>query len=59
VFYVGHAYGKQSGAEVTTPAAAVARWRDGLMVRYKVYLRREDALKDLGVSQDALEPIAP
>ena len=59
VFYVAHAYGKQSGAEVATPAAAVARWRGGLIVHYKANLHKDDALKDLGVSEDALEPIAP
>jgi hypothetical protein len=40
-------------------AAQVAKWRDGLCVFFKVYPRREDALRDLGLSQDALEPIAP
>lgn len=58
-FYVQHVRGRQSGAEVAMPAAQVARWRDGLCVYFKVYARREDALRDLGVSRDALEPIAP
>ena len=39
--------------------ARVCRWRDGLMVYGKAYVHREDALRDLGVSEDALEPIAP
>jgi hypothetical protein len=30
-----------------------------LCVYFKVYARREDALRDLGVSEDALEPITP
>jgi ketosteroid isomerase-like protein len=51
--------GKESGAEVTAPIAQVARWRDGLMVYYKGYLNREEALRDLGISEDSLEPIAP
>ena len=58
-FYVQHVRGRQSGAQVAMPAAQVARWRDGLCVYFKVYARREDALRDLGVSEDALEPIAP
>jgi ketosteroid isomerase-like protein len=51
--------GRQSGAEVTVPAAQVARWRNGLMAYYKGYVHREDALRDVGVAEDALEPIAP
>jgi hypothetical protein len=41
------------------PSALVARWREDLIVSLKGYARREDALSDLGVSEDALEPIAP
>ena len=40
-------------------AASVIRWRDGLIVYFKGYADQEDALSDLGVSQDELEPIAP
>jgi ketosteroid isomerase-like protein len=58
-FDVLHGRGRQSGAEVALPAAAVTRWRDGQCVYFKAYAHREDALRDLGVSQDALEPIAP
>jgi hypothetical protein len=36
-----------------------AKWRDGLCVYVKNYAQKEDALSDLGVSEDALEPIAP
>jgi hypothetical protein len=35
------------------------RWRDGLAVHMKAYAHREDALRDLGVSEDQLEPIDP
>ena len=59
VFYEVHARGRQSGAAVTGRFAQVARWRDGLGVYMKVYAHKEDALKDLGVSEDDLEPIAP
>jgi hypothetical protein len=41
------------------PAAQMARWRDGLIVYYKGYIHREDSLRELGVSEDELEPIAP
>ena len=58
-FYVLHGRGRQSGAEVAMPLAQVVRWRDGLVVYFKVYAHREDALSDLGVSEDSLEPIEP
>jgi hypothetical protein len=29
------------------------------MVYGKAYVHRQDALKDLGISEDALQPIAP
>jgi hypothetical protein len=41
------------------PLAQVLRWRDGLVVYFKAYADREDALSDLGVSADAPQPIAP
>ena len=41
------------------PAVHVFRWRDGLIVYFKSYARREDALSDLGVSEDQLEPTDP
>jgi hypothetical protein len=59
LFYVVHGRGQHSGAEVAMTAAQVVRWRDGLAVHMKNYDRRQDALRDLGVSEDALEPIAP
>jgi hypothetical protein len=39
--------------------AAVAKWRDELYVDLKNYLDRKDALMQLGISEDALEPIVP
>jgi hypothetical protein len=36
-----------------------SRFRDGLIVYLKGYAHREDALRDLGVSEGALEPIDP
>jgi hypothetical protein len=58
-FYVAHARGRQSRAEVAMPNAFVAKWRNDLVVYFKRYLDRQDALRDLGVSADELEPIEP
>jgi ketosteroid isomerase-like protein len=58
-FYVVHGRGQQSGVEVAMPAATVLRVRDGLIVYMKTYTDREEALRDLGVSEDELEPIEP
>jgi hypothetical protein len=58
-FTVLHGRGRRSGAEVVLPIAVVSRLCDGLFVYYRAYIHREDALRDLGVSEDALEPIAP
>jgi hypothetical protein len=37
----------------------VCRWHEGHIDYLKAYIHREDALSDLGVSEDELEPIAP
>jgi ketosteroid isomerase-like protein len=58
-FWTLHGYGSQSGAEVAMPAAAAHRWREGLVVFVKAYAHRAEALSDLGVSHDELEPIDP
>jgi ketosteroid isomerase-like protein len=58
-FYLLRARGQQSGAEVAMPFTQVVKWRDGLMLYFKTYAQRGDALRDLGVLEDALEPIAP
>ena len=58
-FFAYHARGEHSGAEVATPATSVGRWRDGLLTHLTVYLDRANALRDLGVIEDELEPIAP
>ena len=59
MFYVLRGRGRLSGAEVTSQLTQVARWRNNLCVYAKVYTDRDEALKDLGVSEDALEPITP
>jgi ketosteroid isomerase-like protein len=58
-FQVLHGRGSQSGAEVALPGALVARWREGRIAYMKGYTHREDALRDLGVTEDELEPIDP
>lgn len=58
-FYVAKGRGSQSGVEVAQSAAHVAKWRAGLCVHARAYVHREDALRDLGISETALEPIAP
>jgi ketosteroid isomerase-like protein len=59
VFTVLRGRGQQSGVDVELPAAMVVRLRDGFLVNLKGYSHRDDALKDLNVAVDALEPIAP
>jgi hypothetical protein len=51
--------GQHTGAKVAMPIAGVTRWRDDLLVYTKAYVHREDALRDLGVSENELEPIDP
>jgi ketosteroid isomerase-like protein len=58
-FYVFHTRGRQSGLETTMQLAQVARWRDGLCVYMRSYADRDEALAELGVSEDELEPIEP
>jgi ketosteroid isomerase-like protein len=59
LFHVLRGRGRNSGARVAMPNAAAASWREGLIVRLETYIHREDALSDLGVSEDELEPINP
>jgi ketosteroid isomerase-like protein len=58
-FHVVHGRGRYSGVEIGMPFAMVARYREGLIVYWKGYAHRDDALSDLGVSKDKLEPIDP
>ena len=51
--------GRQSGVEVAMSFAQVIRWRDGLVVHLKAYADAEDALSELGISEDRLEWIDP
>jgi ketosteroid isomerase-like protein len=47
------ARGAQSGATGTQPGAFVIQVRDGKIVSYRSYLRREDALEAVGVPEQA------
>jgi ketosteroid isomerase-like protein len=58
-FNVLNGRAQQSGVEVAMPYATVMRWRDDLIIYFKAYAHREDALRDLGVSGEGLEPIVP
>ena len=46
-----HGVGGLSGAHVAMPAFGVATWRDGLCISHKAYPNKQDALRDLGVSE--------
>ena len=59
LFYVLHGRGRQSRADVAMPVAMAATWREGLLVYFRGYADRQDALRDLGISEDTLKPIAP
>jgi hypothetical protein len=59
MFYVLHGRGRHSGVEVAMPAALQTRWREDLIVYLRAYAHRPEALSDMGVSEDALEPILP
>jgi ketosteroid isomerase-like protein len=56
LFTVLHGRGPQSGSEAALPGALVMRARDGLVAYFKAFAHREDALAELGVSEDALGP---
>jgi SnoaL-like domain len=58
-FWTLHGHGSQSGAEVAMRAAGAHRWQEGLAVSVKGYAHREQALRELGVSDGELEPIDP
>ncbi len=58
-FHLLHGRGRQSGAGIAERFAHVHRWRDGLTVRFTAYADQDQALTDLGVSEDAVERIDP
>jgi ketosteroid isomerase-like protein len=58
-YAVLHGRGRQSGLDVALQGAFVTRWHDGRMVYAKGYIHKDDALRDLGVSEDELEAIEP
>jgi ketosteroid isomerase-like protein len=58
-FYLLHGRGGRSGAQVAMGVAVVTRWHDGLMVYFKGYTDRAEALRDLGVTENELRPVDP
>jgi ketosteroid isomerase-like protein len=58
-FHLLHGRGQHSGAKLAERFAHVHRWRDGLIVYFKAYAHQPDALRDLGVSEDSIDPIPP
>ena len=58
-FNVWKGRGRHSGATVAMPVAQIARWRDGLIVHFRGYVHREDAMEELGVNEESLQRIAP
>src|SRR5438128_2704187 len=58
-YHVFHAHGSHSGVQVGMPLTQVGRWSDGLCVYLKSYADRNEALAELGVSEDELKPIEP
>ena len=59
VYTLVHGRGHESRVEVDLTAAMLLKLRDRRIVYFKGYAHREDALKDLGVSEESLRPIAP
>jgi hypothetical protein len=58
-FHALRGRGGRSGAEIAEPYAHVCRWRAGRIIYFKGYSHRQEALKELGVTKDELEPISP
>jgi len=58
-YYVLHGRGLKSGVPIDMSNALVTRWHGGVMNLFRVYAHREDALSDLGLSEESLEPIDP
>ena len=58
-YAVMHARGIGSGAEASLPIAQIWRFNAGRVIYLKTYIERDEALRDLGVSEEALEPARP
>jgi ketosteroid isomerase-like protein len=59
VFTVVRGRGRRSGVEAELATAHLARVREGLVVDYRAYTDRQEALSDLGLSEDEPAPILP
>jgi hypothetical protein len=51
--------GRQSGADVVLAGYQAMTWRGGVVIHFKAYPDKDICLKELGVSEAQLEPIAP
>jgi ketosteroid isomerase-like protein len=58
-FTVWKARGRRSGAQVAMQGALMFRWRGGRAVYGKGYTDRDQAVAELGITENELEPIAP
>ena len=58
-YAVMYARGLGSGAEASLPITQVWRFKAGRVAYLKTYIERDEALRDLGVSEDALQPVPP
>jgi hypothetical protein len=58
-FYALHWRVRSAAWRSPCPNASVASWRDGLLVYFKGYTDRQQAMRDLGVTEAELEPIVP
>jgi ketosteroid isomerase-like protein len=56
-FYTLRGRGRRSGVEVEMANALVATWSNGTMTHFRVFAHREDALAELGLTEDQLEAI--
>jgi ketosteroid isomerase-like protein len=55
--FLVRARGRQSRVDVAMPNAQLAKWRDGLCVYLKTFASKAEALAELGVSEEGLEPV--
>jgi ketosteroid isomerase-like protein len=58
-FHALHGRGQHSGADVAMPAAHVCRWQDGLMVYFRGYSDRDEALQELMATGKRLKRVVP
>jgi ketosteroid isomerase-like protein len=57
VLSVQRGRGRYSRAPVAMPIAQIFRWRSDQIVHIKTYGRRDDALSELGITEQCLQPV--